>query len=159
MTVLAGLGGGGGPRYSNMKEFVTVAEIYDPRQPIGQRWKTVGDTQIPRLYHSVAFLTPNAEVQLCVHSLFPHCCTVLFLCSSANAHLCAAYSEGCQQQTAAVWALSSDSSAHASLLAQFLISFVWAAPRIRGSYLVCCISRDRVIAFLVLTKELRVHRC
>ncbi|DBB11708.1 TPA: hypothetical protein ACH3X3_005878 [Trebouxia sp. C0006] len=57
-----GLGGGGGPRYSNMKNFTTVAEVYDPSQPIGQRWTTVGDTQIPRLYHSVAFLTPNAEV-------------------------------------------------------------------------------------------------
>ena len=45
-----------------MKNFTTVAEVYDPSQPIGQRWTTVGDTQIPRLYHSVAFLTPNAEV-------------------------------------------------------------------------------------------------
>lgn len=45
-----------------MKNFTTVAEVYDPSQPIGRRWTTVGDTQIPRLYHSVAFLTPNAEV-------------------------------------------------------------------------------------------------
>lgn len=61
---MLGLGGGGGPRYSNMKVFTTVAEIYDPTKPIGQRWSTVGDTQIPRLYHSVAFLTSNATVQL-----------------------------------------------------------------------------------------------
>ncbi|KAA6418815.1 MAG: hypothetical protein FRX49_11172, partial [Trebouxia sp. A1-2] len=45
-----------------MENFTTVAEVYDPSQPVGRRWTTVGDTQIPRLYHSVAFLTPNAEV-------------------------------------------------------------------------------------------------
>lgn len=60
--MVAGTGGGGGPRYSNMDKPTTVAEIYDPSQPVGQRWKPVGDTQIPRLYHSVAFLTANATV-------------------------------------------------------------------------------------------------
>lgn len=40
----------------------TVAEIYDPSKPIGQRWSPVGDSKIWRLYHSIAFLTPNAEV-------------------------------------------------------------------------------------------------
>ena len=109
MTVIAGLGGGGGPRYSNMKDFVTVAEIYDPRQPISQRWKTVGDTQIPRLYHSVAFLTPNAEVQICFHSFFLLSCMALFICRSANAHLHAAYSERCPLQTTAVWAPPTES--------------------------------------------------
>lgn len=57
-----GIGGGGGPRYSNMDIPVTVAEIYDPSKPVGQRWSKVGDTQIPRLYHSVAFLTADATV-------------------------------------------------------------------------------------------------
>ena len=47
-----------------MKNYTTVAEIYDPSKPIGQRWSTAGDTQIPRLYHSVAFLTANATVSL-----------------------------------------------------------------------------------------------
>ena len=60
--MLAGLGGGGGPRYSNADQPTTIAEIYDPTKPIGQRWTAVGDSQIPRLYHSVAILTVNAEV-------------------------------------------------------------------------------------------------
>ncbi len=59
---VAGLGGGGGPRYSDMDEPITIAEIYDPKQPVGERWSTVGDSQIPRLYHSTSWLTPNAEV-------------------------------------------------------------------------------------------------
>eukprot|EP00891_Asterochloris_glomerata_P008232 jgi/Astpho2/8232/Aster-x1502 len=40
----------------------TVAEIYDPSQPEGMRWRSVADSQIWRLYHSIAFLTRNAEV-------------------------------------------------------------------------------------------------
>ena len=40
----------------------TVAEIYDPSKPIGQRWSTVADSMIWRMYHSEAFLTSNAEV-------------------------------------------------------------------------------------------------
>lgn len=59
----AGIGGGGGPRYSNYAKPTTRAEIYDPRRPIGQRWTAVGDSQIPRLYHSVAYLTDNATVR------------------------------------------------------------------------------------------------
>ena len=59
---VAGTGGGGGPRYSNMDQPTTIAEIYDPSMPVGQRWKTVGDSQIPRLYHSTALLTANATV-------------------------------------------------------------------------------------------------
>ena len=49
-----------------MNNPTTVAEIYDPSQPVGDRWSTVGDTQIPRLYHSVALLTANAEVWPCL---------------------------------------------------------------------------------------------
>ena len=63
-----------------MKNFTTVAEVYDPRQPIGQRWTTVGDTQIPRLYHSVAFLTPNAEVKTALASLVAAVATVHNFC-------------------------------------------------------------------------------
>ena len=40
----------------------TVAEMYDPSKPVGQRWSAVADSKIWRLYHSVAFLTRNAEV-------------------------------------------------------------------------------------------------
>ena len=57
-----GVGGGGGPRFSSAGRPTTVAEIYDPSKPIGQRWSTAADSQIPRLYHSTAQLTPNADV-------------------------------------------------------------------------------------------------
>ena len=56
-----------------MNNPTTVAEIYDPSQPIGERWSTVGDTQIPRLYHSVALLTANAEVWLSLLSSSASC--------------------------------------------------------------------------------------
>lgn len=36
--------------------------MYDPTKPIGQRWSTVADSKIWRLYHSEAFLTTNADV-------------------------------------------------------------------------------------------------
>lgn len=46
---------------------VTTGELYNYSQPEGQRWSTVADSQIQRLYHSVAFLTSNAEVgHLCI---------------------------------------------------------------------------------------------
>ncbi|KAL0048178.1 hypothetical protein WJX82_009358 [Trebouxia sp. C0006] len=57
-----GIAGGAGPNRSDANIGTTIGEIYDPKQPIGQRWTTVADSQIWRLYHSVAFLTSNAEV-------------------------------------------------------------------------------------------------
>ena len=50
----------------------TVAEIYDPSKPVGQRWSAVADSKIWRLYHSIAFLTRNAEVE-CTAYLQAHC--------------------------------------------------------------------------------------
>ena len=41
-----------------------LLQIYDPTKPVGKRWSSVGDSQIPRLYHSVAFLRPDATVWL-----------------------------------------------------------------------------------------------
>ena len=58
----AGIAGGAGPASSQGTEGTTVAEIYDPTKPIGQRWSVVGDSKIWRLYHSEAFLTRNAEI-------------------------------------------------------------------------------------------------
>ena len=71
----SGLAGGGAPNYSVANNGSTVAEIYDPTKPIGQRWSTVADSQIWRMYHSSAYLTPNAEVacrplQACYTSSF-----------------------------------------------------------------------------------------
>ena len=58
----SGIAGGAGTGYGAATNGTTVAEIYDPRKPIGQRWSKATDSKIWRLYHSVAFLTPNAEV-------------------------------------------------------------------------------------------------
>ena len=66
----AGIAGGAGPNHSLANSGTTVAEIYNVSQPVGQRWSTVADSQIQRLYHSIAFLTPNATVSPC-------CCVVL----------------------------------------------------------------------------------
>lgn len=57
-----GQAGGEGPGAGAAFNGTTTAEIYDPRRPIGQRWRPVADSRIWRLYHSVAFLTENAEV-------------------------------------------------------------------------------------------------
>ncbi len=62
-TMVSGIAGGAGPNRSDANIGTTIGEIYDPKQPIGQRWTTVADSQIWRLYHSVAFLTSNAEVE------------------------------------------------------------------------------------------------
>lgn len=43
---------------------MTAGAIYDPSQPIGSRWQEAADSAIPRLYHSSAILTQNAEVPL-----------------------------------------------------------------------------------------------
>ena len=60
--MLAGVAGGTGPNYSAADQGVTVAEIYDPTKPVSSRWTQVADQQIWRLYHSIAFVTKNAEV-------------------------------------------------------------------------------------------------
>lgn len=60
--MLLGLGGGAGPNHSLADAGVTTGELYNISKPVGQRWSTVADSQIQRLYHSVAFLTSNAEV-------------------------------------------------------------------------------------------------
>ncbi|DBB05629.1 TPA: hypothetical protein ACH3X1_012246 [Trebouxia sp. C0004] len=57
-----GIAGGAGPNHSLANSGTTVAEIYNVSKPVGQRWSKVADSQIQRLYHSVAFLTPNATV-------------------------------------------------------------------------------------------------
>ena len=62
---MTGIAGGTGPNYSAADKGSTIAEIYDPTKPQGQRWSPVGDAQIWRMYHSTAFLTQNAEVQPC----------------------------------------------------------------------------------------------
>ena len=61
--VNAGIAGGAGPNHSLADAGTTVAEIYNVSKPVGQRWSNVADSQIPRLYHSVAFLTANATVR------------------------------------------------------------------------------------------------
>lgn len=61
----AGIAGGAGPNHSLADSGTTVAEIYNVSMPVGQRWSKVADSQIQRLYHSVAFLTPNATVSPC----------------------------------------------------------------------------------------------
>nr|QOL01228.1 putative extracellular protein TR9_036 [Trebouxia lynnae] len=57
-----GIAGGAGPNHSLADSGTTVGEIYNVSKPEGQRWSTVADSQIQRLYHSVAFLTSNADV-------------------------------------------------------------------------------------------------
>lgn len=70
--MFTGIGGGAGPNRSDANIGTTVGEIYDPTQPIGQHWSTVADSQIWRLYHSVAFI-PDIQcrgkraISLCVH--------------------------------------------------------------------------------------------
>ncbi|KAF2839094.1 carbohydrate-binding module family 18 [Patellaria atrata CBS 101060] len=39
-----------------------TALLYDPDQPLGQRWSTAGTSTIPRLYHSVAILLLDGTV-------------------------------------------------------------------------------------------------
>lgn len=58
----AGIAGGAGPNHSLADSGTTVGEIYNVSKPVGKRWSTVADSQIERLYHSVAFLTSNADV-------------------------------------------------------------------------------------------------
>ena len=46
MCPLAGIAGGTGPNYGAADKGSTVAEIYDPTKPVGQRWSIVGDAQV-----------------------------------------------------------------------------------------------------------------
>ncbi len=62
MIAPAGTAGGAGPASAAGTDGATVAEIYDPTKPYGQRWSTLADSMIWSLYHSEAFLTSNAEV-------------------------------------------------------------------------------------------------
>ncbi|KAK9791838.1 hypothetical protein WJX73_007086 [Symbiochloris irregularis] len=57
-----GIAGGTGPNYAAADQGVTIAEIYDPSKPLGGRWTPVADSQIWRMYHSISFITKNAEV-------------------------------------------------------------------------------------------------
>lgn len=77
----AGIAGGAGPNHSLADSGTTVGEIYNVSKPVGQRWSTVADSQIQRLYHSVAFLTSNADVSLIMS------CTLHRLYLTANACL------------------------------------------------------------------------
>jgi Glyoxal oxidase N-terminus len=51
---------------SNAANPVTTPVLYDPTAPAGQRFLSAGmpTSQIPRLYHSVATLTPNGDVMV-----------------------------------------------------------------------------------------------
>ncbi|KAA6418817.1 MAG: hypothetical protein FRX49_11174 [Trebouxia sp. A1-2] len=57
-----GIQGGNGVAAAAANIGTSVAEIYDPSLPIGQRWSQAADSLIWRMYHSSAYLTPNAEV-------------------------------------------------------------------------------------------------
>lgn len=63
-----GMQGGNGVAAAAANIGTTVAEIYDPSKPIGQRWSQKADSMIWRMYHSVAYLTPNAEVCVREHA-------------------------------------------------------------------------------------------
>ena len=62
VCMCAGIAGGAGPNEDDASDGATVGEIYNPSKPVGQRWSSVADSMIWRLYHSEAFLTANAEV-------------------------------------------------------------------------------------------------
>jgi len=57
-------GNRGAEGFELMSSPTLEALLYDPDQPLGQRWTTVGQTDIPRLYHSVALLMPDATVMV-----------------------------------------------------------------------------------------------
>lgn len=62
-TVLWVNGGNRGAQgFGLMSNPTFEALLYDPAKPLGQRWTTCGTTTIPRLYHSVALLMPDATV-------------------------------------------------------------------------------------------------
>lgn len=55
---------GGAPGSGAATDPATVGSLYSPASPEGSRWSALADSLIARLYHSSAFLTPNAEVSL-----------------------------------------------------------------------------------------------
>ena len=52
--------------YSNADRPVLTPVLYDPRAPAGQRFSSEGmpRSEIPRMYHSVATLTPNGDIMI-----------------------------------------------------------------------------------------------
>lgn len=55
-------GSQGAQGFGLMAEPALEALLYDPRKPLGQRWNTLASSPIPRLYHSVALLMPDATL-------------------------------------------------------------------------------------------------
>lgn len=83
-----GIQGGNGVAAAAANIGTSVAEIYDPSKPIGQRWSQVADSLIWRMYHSVAYLTPNAEVCVCERA-FSVCTPCMCEDNRCNVELCA----------------------------------------------------------------------
>ena len=52
--------------YSNADRPTLTPLLYDPRAPVGQRFTSEGmpTSEIPRMYHSVATLTPNGDIMI-----------------------------------------------------------------------------------------------
>ena len=52
--------------HSNADRPVLAPVLYDPRAPVGQRFSSEGmpTSEIPRMYHSVATLTPNGDIMI-----------------------------------------------------------------------------------------------
>lgn len=64
-TVLWVNGGNlGAQGFGLAKDPTLSALIYDPLQPLGQRWTTGGNSTIPRLYHSVALLLLDGTIMI-----------------------------------------------------------------------------------------------
>ncbi len=60
---------GGAPGSGSATDPATVASLYSPANDVGSRWSALADSLIARLYHSTAFLTPNAEVSRRLHTM------------------------------------------------------------------------------------------
>jgi len=56
ILIMTGFGLGADPAYEVL--------IYDPAQPVGQRFSTGPSSTIPRLYHSVALLLLDGTVMI-----------------------------------------------------------------------------------------------
>jgi hypothetical protein len=57
-------GNRGAQGFGLMSNPTQQALLYDPAQPLGQRWETLATSGIPRLYHSVALLMQDASVMV-----------------------------------------------------------------------------------------------
>ena len=79
----AGIAGVGGPNRAAAGIGTTVCELYDPATPFGQRWSTLGDSGIWRLYHSWTFLTRNATV--CCFASAACCSNIILTCFAEDA--------------------------------------------------------------------------